>query len=89
MRDNLPRRPYKNECGIVNLDDSSGAGTHWVAYYKRGGDIKYFDSFGNLPPPIEILNYLGTNIRYNYNVYQKFDTFICGHLCLKFLLNQL
>ena len=31
MRDNLPKSPYKNECGVINLDITSGSGTHWVA----------------------------------------------------------
>ena len=26
---------YKNEYGIVNLDEKTGIGTHWVAYRKR------------------------------------------------------
>ena len=35
VRDNLPYNPKKNECGILNLDDTSGAGTHWVAWYRK------------------------------------------------------
>lgn len=85
MRDNLPKKPWQKECGIVNLDLSSGPGTHWVAYYKNNNEIEYFDSFGNLRPPEEIVNYLGYNIRYNYIKYQNYDTVICGHLCLEFL----
>lgn len=88
MRDNLPSKPYKYECGIVNLDSSSGPGTHWVAYYKNDKCIKYFDSFGNLQPPLEIIHYLGYNIKYNYNVYQKYNSVNCGHLCLHFLLRN-
>ena len=87
MLDNLPKKCHKYECGIVNLDISSVSGTHWVAYYKNAYDIKYFDSFGNLNPPIEIINYLGDNIKYNYNSYQNYDSIICGHLCLHFLYN--
>ena len=30
VRDNLPRKPWKHECGILNLDDTAGTGTHWV-----------------------------------------------------------
>lgn len=86
MRDNLPKtRPFKNECGIVNLDSETGSGTHWVAYYKKGNHIEYFDSFGNLQPPKEIINYLGEQIHFNYTCYQNYDSFNCGHLCLNFL----
>lgn len=87
MRDKLPRKPRERECGVINLDSYRGIGTHWVAYYKNYDEIEYFDSFGNLQPPLEVLKYLGNNIKYNYKREQNFDSFNCGHLCLKFLCN--
>ena len=36
MRDSLPGVICPKECGIVNLDSSSGDGTHWVAYGRMG-----------------------------------------------------
>jgi len=36
LRDTLPKKPKRNECAIMNLDDTSGDGTHWVAWFKRG-----------------------------------------------------
>jgi len=91
MRNDLPSNgPHYQESAIVNLDDKSGPGTHWVAYKKRGNDVHYFDSFGDLQPPIDLMLYLGVNkIKYNPERYQNFDTFDCGHLCLKFLCNRL
>lgn len=86
MRDRLPQCVRKVECGVVNLDSYRGSGTHWVAYYKSKNKSEYFDSFGNLQPPKEILDYLGSNVKYNYKRQQKFKSFNCGHLCLKFLL---
>jgi len=35
MRDALPKSPWREESGIINLDDSSSNGTHWVAYNKN------------------------------------------------------
>ena len=35
-----------NECGILNLDSSSGDGTHWVMQFKKGKEKFYFDNFG-------------------------------------------
>ena len=35
-----------NEYGILNLDSSSGDGTHWVMWFKKGKDKFYFDSYG-------------------------------------------
>jgi hypothetical protein len=90
-RDDLPKKPYDVECAIVNLDTSSGTGSHWVAYYKYKDTVIYFDSFGDLAPPIEVQKYFkGYNISYNYTNYQNYNTFICGHLCLEFLqcMNQ-
>lgn len=91
MRNLLPRNgPLTNESAIINLDDKDGPGTHWVAYRKRKNKVLYFDSFGNLKPPLELIEYFKpAKINYNYQRYQQFDTFICGHLCLKFLSNQL
>lgn len=91
MRNSLPvDGPKTNEAAIVNLDDETGPGTHWVAYRKTGKDVLYFDSFGNLKPPKELLKYFGVEIiHYNYKRYQNYDTFICGHLCLKFLAGKL
>ena len=74
------------ECGILNLDSITGGGTHWVAYHKHRNKVVYFDSFGDLRPPAELQIYLkGHKIKYNYTNYQNPNTFICGHLCLKFL----
>ena len=91
MRTNLPATgPLYNESAIVILDDSNGAGTHWVAYRKRGRKVTYFDSFGDLRPPQDLLTYLNVDyIKYNYSKYQNFGTYTCGHLCLKFLCNAL
>lgn len=88
MRDNLPKQPRRIECAIVNLDSSRNEGTHWVAYVKVNKYCEYFNSYGDLKPPLELVQYLKNNdIRYNYINYQKFNTFNCGHLCLKFLVN--
>lgn len=87
MRDGLPPKPWKNESVIVNLDSKRGTGTHWVAYRKLGNRVYYFDSFGDLRPPVELIKYFGPGIavEYNYNRKQTFDSVVCGHLCLKFL----
>lgn len=95
MRNSLPKHPYENECAIINLDNKTGPGTHWVAYRKFKSNIEYFDSFGNLGPPKELLKYflqrnLNKNkIIYNYKKFQNYNTYNCGHLCLKFLINTM
>ena len=84
LRDILPKKPKKKECGILNLDDTTGSGTHWVAWYKNGTEKKYFDSYG-LQPPNELVDYLHSPILYNTERVQPYDQVFCGHLCLNVL----
>lgn len=87
MRDTLPNKPNKNESIVLNHDSIKNRGTHWTALVKVGNVAYYFDSFGKLPPPNELLRYLSSKTRlyYNYKRCQEFETVVCGHLCLKFL----
>ena len=79
-RDELPKKPRVNECGILNLDDSDSNGSHWVAWFKKGHAKIYFDSYG-LHPPDEITRYLG-DVLYNTERIQPDGAVFCGHLCL-------
>lgn len=90
MRDDLPRSgPHLNETGIINLDDKNNEGTHWTAYKKHGSKVLYYDSFGDLRPPKEVVRYFkGCKIFYNIEREQEFNTFICGHLVLNFLYKK-
>lgn len=90
MRNALPARIRKNETGFVNLDDQEGEGTHWTSYVKRGKEIFYFDSIGQLKPPLEVIKYFKGDgsyniIRYNYDTFQRLNSYNCGHLALRFL----
>lgn len=86
MRDTLPSHPKNVEKIILNLDSNDGNGTHWVCFIKENKVVQYYDSFGNLPPPKEVITYLkNCNIFYNRNREQQENTVICGHLCLLFL----
>jgi hypothetical protein len=94
MRNKLPKKIRKYESGIVNLDNYDSGGTHWTAYIKNGKNITYFDSYGDLRPPSELLSYFHSDkkhniINYNYDNYQKFTRTNCGQLCLKFLYNNM
>jgi hypothetical protein len=91
MRDRLPRKPWKREATIVNLDSSEGPGTHWVCFRKSGNMVEYFDTYGDLRPPLEVQRYLfGNFISYNKTVFQHLFSKkeFCGHLCLQFLLEN-
>ena len=50
-----------NECGILNLDSSSG-----LSYvFEKCKEKFYFDSYGVLQPPSELIAYLKSSIFYN------------------------
>ena len=51
-RDNLPR--IRDGAYIINLDDYSDIGTHWIALHVQNTDVTYFDSFGVEYIPEEI-----------------------------------
>ena len=34
-----------NECNVLNLDSSTGDGTHLVMWFKKGKNKFYFDSY--------------------------------------------
>ena len=57
LRDTLPTKTKLNDCGVLNLDSSSGDGTHWVMQFKKGKEKFYFDSYG-VQPPSELIVYL-------------------------------
>lgn len=86
MRNDLPKKPRKNETAIINLDDKENFGTHWVSFIKMGNKCLYLDSIGGLLPPKEVIKYLeGCKIYYNMRQYQKLGTNNCGQICVRFL----
>lgn len=75
------------ECGVVNLDNDSGPGTHWVCYIvdKNLPFAFYFDSFG-LAPPKEVVDYLkrlvNKPLSYNSSQIQNITSILCGYYCV-------
>ena len=43
-RDNLPK--IKDGAYIINLDEYSDIGTHWIVSHVKNNNVTYFDSFG-------------------------------------------
>ena len=70
-RDELVKlKPKKcSEAGIINLSKSYEKGSHWTAWFKHPKNIVcYFDSFGDLRSPKELVDYLSNcTIYYNVN----------------------
>ena len=90
MKDELPSQPWNEESAIVNLNNKDQPGSHWVCYVKQGNQVRYFDSFGGVPPPLEISRYLsGCQISYNRLRHQRYSQQNCGQLCVRFLRGEL
>ena len=53
--DNLPK--IKDRAYVINLDEYSDIGTHWVALYLNN-NVTYFDSFGVEHIPKEIKSFI-------------------------------
>ena len=88
-RDGLPRK-IRKECGIINLDDMKGPGTHWVCYRNLDSVVEYFDPFG-LIMPNEALEYFHTakkRIIYSMDEIQNRNTVLCGYWCLYYLYER-
>ena len=88
-RDNLPNK-IKDGAYIINLDEYSDIGTHWISLYVKNNDISYFDSFGVEHIPKEIIKFIGStllnkNIKANIFRIQAYDSIMCGYFCIGFI----
>ena len=90
-RDNLPERnsvEIKDGAYVINLDEYSDIGTHWVALYvqNNNNNVIYFDSFGVEHIPKEIKAFINNkNIKTNIFRIQAYDSIMCGYFCIGFI----
>ena len=88
-RDNLPE--IKDGAYIINLDEYSDIGTHWVALYvgratQAEHDVTYFDSFRVEHILKEIQTFTDNkNITTNILRIQAYDSIMCGYFCIGFI----
>ena len=83
-RDNLPK--IKDGAYVINLDEYSDIGTHWVALYVHNDDVTYFDSFGVEHIPKEIKTFINNkNIKTNIFRMQAYDSIMCRYFCIGFI----
>ena len=84
-RDNLPNK-IKDEAYVINLDEHSDIGTHWIALYVKNNDITYFDSFGVEHIPKEIKAFIKNKyIKVNIFKIQAYDSIMCRYFCVGFI----
>ena len=85
LRDNLPNK-IKDGTYVTNLDEYSDIGIHWILLYVKNNDITYFDSFGVVHIPKEIIKLIGRkNVIVNIFRIQAFDSIMCGYFCIGFI----
>ena len=78
-RDNLPNK-IKDGAYVINLDEYSDIGTHWIALYVNNKTVKYFDSFGI------VKKFIGNrNITSNIYRIQNYDSIVCRYFCIGFI----
>ena len=83
-RDNLSK--IKDEAYIINLDQYSDIGTHWVASWVNNNNVTYFDSFGVEHISKEIIKFMeNRNIKTNIFRIQAYDSITCGYFCIGFI----
>ena len=84
-RDNLPDKT-KEGAHVINLDEYSDIGTHWIALYLNTKTATYFDSFGVEHIPKEIKKIINNkNIVANIFRIQVFDSVMCGYFYIEFM----
>ena len=84
-RDNLPNK-IKDGAYVINLDEYSDIGTHWVALWVNINNVTYFDSFGVEHIPKEIKAFIkNRNIKTNIFRIQAYDSIMCRYFCIGFI----
>ena len=83
-RDNLPK--VRDGAYVINLDEYSYLGTHWIALYSLNNDVTYFDNFGVEHIPKKIKTFIGSeNIKTNIIRIQAYDSTISGYFYIGFI----
>ena len=80
-RDNLPK--IKDGAYVINLDEYSDIGTHWVSLYVNNNDVICF-SVEHIPKEIKAF-IKNKNIRRNIFRIQAYDLIMCGYFCIGFI----
>ena len=73
---------------MINLDEYSNIGTHWVALYvNNNNSVTYFDSFGVEHVPKEIKTFIGCSLSLTTNIFRikAYDSIMCGYFCIGFI----
>ena len=88
-RDNLPDKT-NDAAYVINIDEYSDIGTHWIALYALNNNATYFASFGVEHIPREIQKFTERSLinkSTTTNIYriQAYDSVMCGYFCIGFI----
>ena len=84
-KDNLTK--IKDEAYVINLDQYSDIGTHWVALYVHNNNVTYSKSFGVEHILKEIKTFINRSLSTRTNIFriQAYDSIMCGYFCIGFI----
>ena len=85
FRDNLTE--IKDGAYVINLDEYSDIGTHWVALYVNNNNVTYFDSFDVEHITKEIKAFIDRSLSIATNIFriQTYDSIMYGYFCIEFI----
>ena len=67
---------------LINFNEQSDIGNHWVDQYAINNKVIYFESFGVEHIPKKIRKLIDNNsIRTNICRTQAYDSVMCGYFC--------
>ena len=79
-------KTIKNDGYVINLDEYTDVGTHWIALYVKNNEVIYFDGFGVEHVPKEIKRFTGDkNTKTNIFRIQADNSIICGYFFIGFI----
>ena len=58
---------------VINLDEYSDIGTHWVALYVNNNNVTYFDGFGVEHIPKEIKAFISRSLSITTNIFRVYN----------------
>ena len=58
---------------VINLDEYSDIGTHWVALYVNNSNVTYFDGFGVEHIPKEIKAFISRSSSITTNIFRVYN----------------
>ena len=82
-RDNLQK--IKDGAYIINLDEYSDIGTHWVALYVgKTNNVTHFDSLGveHIPKETKTFIHRPLSVKTNISRIPVYDSIMCGYFCI-------